>query len=108
MTQLFRLLELPADTRRQLLDGRRALSIRAALASLGDASYGRAMEPRAGNCDTATMNPVDDPTVPVVAEEIELEPIDRGIDEAVRGEVVDARTFLEHLRDGDSNDEAAR
>lgn len=37
VTQLFRLLELPDDTRQQLLDGGRNLSIRAALASLRNA-----------------------------------------------------------------------
>lgn len=66
------------------------------------------MEPRAGNSNTATTNPEDDPTESIVAEDVELELIDRGLDAAACGELVDARAFLEQLRSSGSSGEAAR
>lgn len=41
---------------------------------------------------------VGDSTKPVVVSDEELELIDRGLEEAARGELVDARSFLQQLR----------
>lgn len=41
---------------------------------------------------------IGDSTKPVVVSDEELELIDRGLEEAERGELVDARSFLQQLR----------
>ena len=66
------------------------------------------MEPRANNGDAAATNPGDEPTDPIVAEDVELELLDRGLDAAARSALVDVRAFLEQLRRRSSSDEAAR
>jgi len=41
---------------------------------------------------------IGDSTKPVIVSDEELELIDRGLEEAARGELVDARSFLQQLR----------
>ena len=66
------------------------------------------MEPRASNGDAATTTPGDDPTEPLITEDVKLELIDQGLDDAARGELVDARVFLEQLRRSGLSGEADR
>ncbi len=66
------------------------------------------MEPRASDGDAATTTPGDDPTEPLITEDVEFELIVQGLDEAARGELADARAFLEQLRLSGSSGEADR
>ena len=49
---------------------------------------------------TAVTIWIGDSTKPIVVTDEELELIDRGLEEAARGELVDARSFLQQLRSG--------